>query len=322
MRRIAVQLGAIIIDPPPSPEDGPRPTDTARVLTGYRQIVDDLKAEKGELELLVLLFANTGAVNTALIDAGVRALLDDAKLDSAATVSPYDRWNPAPRLPRGRGRPAYPLRRMPARGRHALVPRLGRGDLEAARPRRPEARCPRPLLARREDPSRSSRSAAAPWTTTGRCRRWNTGSRRGRARLAAPRAHPEARPPRRSPTAAPEPVTLSFGGRPTWTVRLLAFSLALGGLRDPRLFAVAGAAAWAAVWLEQPPSAPRRRGFPGSAGPHLDSRLRPAARRLPPSRDGRRCWLRASLAASWKPREREEWLKSFLVVAAAWRRRR
>ena len=92
--RIAVQLGAIIINPPPSKEDGPRPTDTARVLSGYRQIVDDLKAEKGELELLVLLFANTGAVNTTLIDAGVQALLDDAKLDSAATVSPYDRWNP------------------------------------------------------------------------------------------------------------------------------------------------------------------------------------------------------------------------------------
>lgn len=93
VRRIAVQLGAIIIDPPPSAETG-IPTETARVLTGYRQIVDDLKAEKGELELLVLLFANTGAVNTALIDAGVQALLDDPSLDSAATVSPYDRWNP------------------------------------------------------------------------------------------------------------------------------------------------------------------------------------------------------------------------------------
>ena len=94
VRRIAVQLGAIILDPPPSHEDGPRPTDTARVLLGYRQIAEDLKAEKGELELLVLLFANTGAVNTTLIDAGVQAMLDDDKLDSAATVSPYNRWNP------------------------------------------------------------------------------------------------------------------------------------------------------------------------------------------------------------------------------------
>lgn len=93
VRRIAVQLGALIIDPPVVDGDR-RLTETERVLSGYRQIVDDLKSEKGELELLVLLFANTGAVNTALIDAGVTALLDDPKLDSAATVSPYDRWNP------------------------------------------------------------------------------------------------------------------------------------------------------------------------------------------------------------------------------------
>ena len=64
------------------------------MLSGYRQIVEDLKSDKGELELLVLLFANTGAVSTPLIDAGVTALLDDAALDSAATVSPYNRWNP------------------------------------------------------------------------------------------------------------------------------------------------------------------------------------------------------------------------------------
>jgi hypothetical protein len=94
VRRIAVQLGAIILAPPPTPEDEPRPSDAVRVLSGYRQIVDDLKMDKGELELLVLLFANTGAVSAPLIDAGVQALLDDASRDSATTVSPYDRWNP------------------------------------------------------------------------------------------------------------------------------------------------------------------------------------------------------------------------------------
>lgn len=94
VRRIAVQLGAIILDPPAAKDEDSRPSDTARVLSGYRQIVDDLKAENGELELLVLLFANTGAVSTPLIDEGVHALLDDPALDSAATVSPYNRWNP------------------------------------------------------------------------------------------------------------------------------------------------------------------------------------------------------------------------------------
>ena len=92
VRRIAVQLGAIILDPPSSPEDGPRATDTARVLMGYRQIADDLKAEKGELELLVLLFANTGAVNTALIDAGLVVVMgipvDAARSKEQLTAHP------------------------------------------------------------------------------------------------------------------------------------------------------------------------------------------------------------------------------------------
>jgi hypothetical protein len=94
VRRIAVQLGAVILDPPDAPVGAARPTDVALVLDGCRQIVDDLTIEKAELELLVLLFANTGTVNSQVIDQGISALLDDASLDSAATVSPYDRWNP------------------------------------------------------------------------------------------------------------------------------------------------------------------------------------------------------------------------------------
>jgi hypothetical protein len=94
VRRVAAQLGAIALDSPPARADGSKTTDATRVRIGYRQIVEDLKTEKGDLELLVLLFANTGAVSTPLIDAGVQALLEDASLDSAATASPYDRWNP------------------------------------------------------------------------------------------------------------------------------------------------------------------------------------------------------------------------------------
>ena len=94
VRRIAAQLGAVILDSPKVTEGTPHPSDLALVLDGYRQIVEDLKAEKTELELLVLLFANTGAVNTALIDQGIAALIDDTSHDSAATVSPYNRWNP------------------------------------------------------------------------------------------------------------------------------------------------------------------------------------------------------------------------------------
>ncbi|MEK7233782.1 MAG: O-antigen ligase family protein [Elusimicrobiota bacterium] len=111
-------------------------------------------------------------------------------------------------------------------------------------------------------------------------------------------------------------MALSFGGRPTWTVRLVAFSLALGGLRDPRLFAVAGAGAWAAVWLEQPALGPAAAWLPwlGWAVLSTLSSSQPLAG-LPVIARWSAVLACAALAASWNPREREEWLKSFLLVA-------
>ncbi len=91
--RVAAQYGAANLTPP-APNGEERLGDEALVAHGYRQVADDMKAEKIPLELLVILFANTGAVNSTLIDEGVQALLDDPALDSAATVSRYDRWNP------------------------------------------------------------------------------------------------------------------------------------------------------------------------------------------------------------------------------------
>jgi hypothetical protein len=92
--RVAAQYGATNLTPPPAPEGDARLSDEALVFHGYTQVAEDLKLEGIPLELLVILFANTGAVNSTLIDEGVQALLDDPKLDSAATVSRYDRWNP------------------------------------------------------------------------------------------------------------------------------------------------------------------------------------------------------------------------------------
>lgn len=111
-------------------------------------------------------------------------------------------------------------------------------------------------------------------------------------------------------------MTLSYGGRPTWTVRLLAFSSALGGLRDPRLFAVAGTAAWAAVWLEQPALGPAAAWLPwlGWAAISTLFSAQPLAG-LPVIARWSAVLACASLASAWKPREREEWLKSFLIVA-------
>ncbi|MEK7383653.1 MAG: hypothetical protein AAB262_10270, partial [Elusimicrobiota bacterium] len=60
----------------------------------YPQVVADMKGEGTTAEMVVILFAHTGAVSSTLIDEGVMALLDDPSLDSAVTVSCYDRWTP------------------------------------------------------------------------------------------------------------------------------------------------------------------------------------------------------------------------------------
>jgi hypothetical protein len=105
----------------------------------------------------------------------------------------------------------------------------------------------------------------------------------------------------------------AMASRASLTVRLLAFSLALGGLRDPRLFAVAGAAAWAAVWLERPAAA-----WLPWLGWALLSTLASAQplAGLPVVARWSAVLAAASLAAAWDAREREYWLKSLLVVAA------
>lgn len=91
--RVAAQYDAANLIPPGQTGDA-RLSDESLIAHGWRQIVEDLKAEKAAPELLVILFANTGAVSSPLINEGVQALLDDPKLDSAATVSCYDRWTP------------------------------------------------------------------------------------------------------------------------------------------------------------------------------------------------------------------------------------
>lgn len=104
----------------------------------------------------------------------------------------------------------------------------------------------------------------------------------------------------------------------TLVPRLVVFSLALGGLRDPRLFALAGAAAWAAVWLQRPALGPASAWLPWLGWAALSTVLsaQPLAG-LPVLARWSTVLACASLAASWNAREREDWLKSFLVVACA-----
>jgi len=93
LARVAAQYGAVNLLPPPN-KDGAALSEEALIAHAYPQIVADLKAEATAPELIVVLFANTGAVNSQIIDEGISALLDDASLDSAVTVSCYDRWTP------------------------------------------------------------------------------------------------------------------------------------------------------------------------------------------------------------------------------------
>lgn len=93
LARVAAQYGTVNLTPPKNEEEKPL-SEEALIAHAYPQIVADLKAEKTEAELVVILFAHTGAVNSASINEGIRALLDKPALDSAVTVSCYDRWNP------------------------------------------------------------------------------------------------------------------------------------------------------------------------------------------------------------------------------------
>src|ERR1700751_3887265 len=61
--RVAAQYGAASLTPPEAAGDA-RLSDEALIVHGWRQIAADLKSENAPLELLVIVFANTGAVNS------------------------------------------------------------------------------------------------------------------------------------------------------------------------------------------------------------------------------------------------------------------
>lgn len=89
-RRTAMQYDAVLVEPPlENPKD-----QVEALLYGWRFIKEDLKHEGTEPELLVVLHAHTGTVTAEMIDKGIEALVHDAGLDSAVSVSVYDRWNP------------------------------------------------------------------------------------------------------------------------------------------------------------------------------------------------------------------------------------
>ncbi|MDE2490769.1 MAG: hypothetical protein KGM24_07965, partial [Elusimicrobia bacterium] len=105
--------------------------------------------------------------------------------------------------------------------------------------------------------------------------------------------------------------------RPSRTLLLLAASLLLGGLRDPRLAAGGEAAVFGLLWLERPPLGPAAAWLPwlGLALLSTLASAEPLAGAPVLAR-----WAAAlgffSLAAAWTAEERADWLKALLAVCA------
>jgi hypothetical protein len=81
--------GAEIIERPPE-----LATQEALGEDAFRHGYEVIRERVGEIEMLVLLFANAPTVSGELIDRGVETLRADPTLDSAVTVSRYNMWSP------------------------------------------------------------------------------------------------------------------------------------------------------------------------------------------------------------------------------------
>jgi hypothetical protein len=93
LKRIGTEYGARIIDRPPHLASKTALGEDAYV-HGYQTIVEQLRREGEQVELMVLLFANAATIVSSTIDEGVDALRRNADLDSAVTVSCYNMWSP------------------------------------------------------------------------------------------------------------------------------------------------------------------------------------------------------------------------------------
>ena len=92
VKAVALQYGAVIVDYPAGVH-APAPFE-ALLAHGYRSIAEEVKKESEAVELLVVLLSNAPAVTVEAIDKGIEALLARPELDSAVSVSSYNRFQP------------------------------------------------------------------------------------------------------------------------------------------------------------------------------------------------------------------------------------
>ena len=90
IKKIAVDLGATIIDRPPELATKEALGEDA-FAHGYRHIRHTLNCP---VELMVLLFCNAPTILPGTLDAGIEALRSNPSVDSAVTVSVYNMWSP------------------------------------------------------------------------------------------------------------------------------------------------------------------------------------------------------------------------------------
>ena len=93
LKRIGLEYGARIIDRPPHLAAKTALGEDAYV-HGYEVIKRELAAERQNVDLMVLLFANAATLTGDLIDAGVDVLRGHPQYDSAVSVSCYNMWSP------------------------------------------------------------------------------------------------------------------------------------------------------------------------------------------------------------------------------------
>lgn len=95
VKSVAAQNDAVIIDPP---QDG-----ESRLLHGWRLIAEDLKGEKDKLELLCVFSAQSPRITTELVEEGLEKLHAQPEFDSAASVTPGNRFHPLYAMREGAG---------------------------------------------------------------------------------------------------------------------------------------------------------------------------------------------------------------------------
>ncbi|MBI5631845.1 MAG: hypothetical protein HY921_13290 [Elusimicrobia bacterium] len=93
VKAVALQYGGIIIDPPPGRSLHEIPAEE-QLWHGLQALQADLKREDEALELLLLFFSNAPALTGKILEQGLDVLHDRPELDSAASVSPRNRFNP------------------------------------------------------------------------------------------------------------------------------------------------------------------------------------------------------------------------------------